>query len=337
MAKSAFVTGVTGQDGAYLAQLLLEQGYKVYGLIRRSTRPAYENLEYLGVAHDVEYIEGDLSDEVSIIRAMQQTRPDEIYNLAAQSFVGSSWEQPVITTEINSMGVVKLLNAVKDIVPRAKFYQASTSEMFGNSNRAGIQTENTPFHPRSPYAISKLYAYWIVNNYKESYGMFCANGILFNHESPIRGKQFVTRKITDGVARIKLGVADQIRLGNLESKRDWGFAGDYVEAMWLMLQRKQPDNYIVSTGETHSIRDFLDAAFRHVGIKNWKPYIFIDPRFKRPAELLTLQGKCTKAQRKLRWKPKVSFKELVTMMVDADMERVQKEIDSGKTSLIENS
>jgi GDPmannose 4,6-dehydratase len=330
MKKTAFITGVDGQDGSYLSKLLLEKDYRVFGLVRRSTRPAFGNLEYLGVANDVDYIEGDLADEASLIHAIRLTQPDEIYNLAAQSFVGSSWDQPVFTTEINALGVVKLLNAMKDFAPRAKFYQASTSEMFGNSNRAGIQTENTPFHPRSPYAISKLFSYWITINYRESYGLFCANGILFNHESPIRGKEFVTRKISDGVARIHYGLIEQIHLGNLESKRDWGFAGDFVEAMWLMLQRGAPDDYIVSTGETHTIRDFAEAAFRRAGIRNWKPYIFIDPRFKRPAELHTLQGKCTKAFRKLHWRPKVNFDELVNMMVDADMERVRKEVEAKK-------
>ncbi|MFP4380200.1 MAG: GDP-mannose 4,6-dehydratase [Candidatus Sumerlaeia bacterium] len=326
MQKHAFVTGIAGQDGAYLSKLLLEKDYRVFGLVRRSSRHSYENLEYLGVDRDIEYIEGDLTDEASLLRTIRQVRPDEVYNLAAQSFVGDSWDQPVWVTEVNSIGVLKLLNAIKDYSPRARFYQASTSEMFGRSNRAGLQTENTPFHPRSPYAISKLYAYWIVNNYKESYGMFCANGILFNHESPIRGKEFVTRKITDGVARIKLGLASEIRLGNLESKRDWGFAGDYVEAMWKILQRKEPDNFIISTGETHSIKNFLDLAFREVGIKNWKPYVVIDPRFKRPSELLTLQGRSTKALRKLKWKPKVTFPELVKMMVEADLKRVREEI-----------
>ena len=330
MKKTAFITGVTGQDGSYLAKFLLAKDYRVYGLVRRSTRPAFENLEYLGVAADVDYIEGDMADEASLVQAVRLTQPDEVYNLAAQSFVGSSWDQPIFTAEANAMGVIKLLNAVKDFAPRARFYQASTSEMFGNSNRAGLQTENTPFHPRSPYAISKLFGYWIVINYRESYGMFCANGILFNHESPIRGKEFVTRKITDTVARIHYGLADQIRLGNLESKRDWGFAGDFVEAMWLMLQRSAPDDYLVSTGETRSVRDFVEMAFRRVGIRNWKPYIFIDPKFKRPAELFTLQGKCSKAFRKLHWRPKVSFEELVHMMVDADLERVRKEVEAGK-------
>jgi len=227
-------------------------------------------------------------------------QPDEVYNLAAQSFVGASWDQSKLTTEVNSLGVLHLLNAIRIFSPTTKFYQASTSEMFGNSHNGGLQTEETPFHPRSPYAISKLYAYWMTNNFKESYGMFCCNGVLFNHESPIRGKEFVTRKISDGVARIKLGLADEIRLGNLDSKRDWGFAGDFVEAMWLMMQSKKPENYIISTGETHSIRDFLDIAFDRVGIKDWKKYVKIDPRYKRPAELFSLHGKSDKARKKTR-------------------------------------
>lgn len=325
-AKTALITGVNGQDGAYLAKLLLEKGYKVFGIIRRSTRKAYENLEYLGVANEVNYVDGDLTDEASLIRAVRLVNPDEVYNLAAQSFVGTSWDQPQITTAANSMGVLYLLDTVKNFAPRAKFYQASTSEMFGNSSEEGIQTESTPFHPRSPYAVSKLYAHWIVVNYRESYNMFCCSGILFNHESPIRGKEFVTRKITDGVARIHLGVADRINLGNLDSKRDWGFAGDYVEAMYLMMQQDEPDNYIVSTGETHTIRDFLDVAFKHVGIDDWSSYVFLDPAFRRPAELFTLQGRSDKARKKLGWKPKVNFDQLVTMMVDADLGRVRREI-----------
>ena len=322
--KTALVTGVTGQDGAYLSQLLLEQGYRVFGLMQRSTRYAFGNLDYLGVTDGIDFIEADLTDEASLIRAVQFTRPDEIYNLAAQSFVGASWDQPILTAEVDAMGVLRLLEAMRDHAPSARFYQASTSEMFGNAHRGGIQTEATPFHPRSPYAISKLFGYWITVNYRESYGMFCVNGILFNHESPIRGAEFVTRKITRGVARIKKGMQDRIGLGNLDSKRDWGFAGDYVRAMYLMMQAKKPDNYIVSTGETHSIRDFLDVAFHHVGIRNWKKLVYIDPRFKRPAELFTLQGKSTKAQRKLKWKPEVAFEDLVKMMVDADMERLEK-------------
>jgi GDPmannose 4,6-dehydratase len=324
MKKTALITGILGQDGPYLAKLLLEKDYQVYGLIRRHTNPNFSNLDYLGVTDNIEYVMGDMTDEGSLINIIKTIQPDEVYNLAAQSFVGASWDQSRLTTEINSLGVLYLLNAIKNFTPTAKFYQASTSEMFGNSHNNGIQTEETPFHPRSPYAISKLYAYWMAINFKESYGMFCANGILFNHESPIRGIEFVTRKISDGVARIKLGLAEEIRLGNLESKRDWGFAGDYVEAMWLMLQQKEPDNYIISTGETHSIKDFLDVAFDYVGIKNWKKYVKIDPRFKRPAELFTLKGKSDKARKKLGWKPKVKFKELVETMMEADMKRLKK-------------
>jgi GDPmannose 4,6-dehydratase len=324
MKKTALITGILGQDGPYLAKLLLEKDYKVYGLIRRYSNPRFDTLEYLGIADKIEYVSGDLTDEASLINVIKTIRPDEVYNLAAQSFVGSSWDQAKLTTEVNSLGVLYLLNAIKFFSPTTKFYQASTSEMFGNNHDEGIQTEETPFHPRSPYAIAKLYAYWMTVNFKESYGMYCANGILFNHESPIRGIEFVTRKISDGVARIKLGLSDEIRLGNLDSKRDWGFAGDYVEAMWLMLQQEKPDNYIVSTGETHTIRDFLNIAFHHVGISDWEKYIKIDPRFKRPAELFTLQGKSDKARKLLGWEPKVKFEELVKMMVDADMERLSE-------------
>jgi GDPmannose 4,6-dehydratase len=323
MKKTAFITGVTGQDGAYLAKLLLEKEYKVYGLISRSTRYAFENLDYLGITSDVDFIDGDLCDEASLIHTIRRTHPDEVYNLAAQSFVGASWDQPMLTTDVNALGTLRLLEAVRCFAPRAKFYQASTSEMFGNSNEDGLQREETPMHPRSPYAIAKLYAYWIVNNYRASYGMFCTNGILFNHESPIRGKEFVTRKITYNVAKIKLGLSERFGLGNLDSKRDWGFAGDYVDAMRLILQQEEPDNFIVSTGETHSIREFLEAAFGHVGISDWEGHIFIDPRFKRPAELHTLQGTSAKAQTTLGWKPKVSFEQLVHMMVDADLARLE--------------
>jgi GDPmannose 4,6-dehydratase len=294
-------------------------------LIRRYSNPNFSNTDYLEVTDEIDFISGDMTDEASMMNIIKNIHPDEVYNLAAQSFVGASWDQAKVTTEINSLGVLYLLNAIKLFSPTAKFYQASTSEMFGNSHNKGLQTEETPFHPRSPYAIAKLYAYWMTINFKESYGMYCANGILFNHESPIRGMEFVTRKITDGVARIKLGLAKEIRLGNLDSKRDWGFAGDYVEAMWLMLQQEKPDNYIVSTGETHSIRDFLDIAFSHVGIKDWKKYVKLDPRFKRPAELFSLHGTNSKAKKVLGWKPKVKFEKLVKMMVDADMKRLLSE------------
>lgn len=324
MQKTALITGILGQDGPYLAKLLLEKDYKVYGLIRRYTNPNFSNTDYLGVTDKIEFVSGDMTDECSVMNIIKNIRPDEVYNLAAQSFVGSSWDQSKITTEINALGVLYLLNAIKFFSPNTRFYQASTSEMFGNSHEEGLQKEETPFHPRSPYAIAKLYAYWLTINFKESYGMYCSNGILFNHESPIRGIEFVTRKISDGVARIKLGLADEIRLGNLDSKRDWGFAGDYVEAMWLMLQQEKPDNYIVSTGETHSIRDFLDLAFSHVGIKDWEKYVKIDPRFKRPAELFSLHGTNKKAKEVLNWEPKVKFEELVKMMVDADLERLRK-------------
>ena len=324
MQKTALITGILGQDGPYLAKLLLEKDYKVYGLIQRYSNPNFSNTDYLNVTEKIDFISGDMTDEGSLMNIIKSINPNEVYNLAAQSFVGASWDQSKLTTEVNSLGVLYLLNAIKLFSPTTKFYQASTSEMFGNSNDNGLQTENTPFHPRSPYAISKLYAYWMVINFKESYGMFCANGILFNHESPIRGIEFVTRKVTDGVAKIKLGLAEEIRLGNLDSKRDWGFAGDYVEAMWLMLQQDEPDNYIVSTGVTHSIRDLLTVAFEHVGISDWEKYVKLDPRFKRPAELHILQGKSDKAKEKLGWQPKVGFEELVKMMVDADMERVKK-------------
>lgn len=322
--EKALITGITGQDGAYLAKFLLDKGYEVFGLVRRNVNRNFENLEYLGVADKVECLDGDLTDEASLLNAVKRIYPHEIYNLAAQSFVGTSWDQPAVTCEINAMGVLKLLNAVKMFCPATKFYQASTSEMFGNIRKDGIQDEATPFHPRSPYAISKLFAYWLTVNYRESNNMFCSNGILFNHESPIRGKEFVTRKITEGAARIKLGLAKEIRLGNLESRRDWGFAGDYVEAMWLMLQQEKADDFIISTGETHSIKDLLDLAFECVGIKDWQPYVKIDSLYKRPVELFTLQGKNDKARKVLGWQPKVSFKGLVQMMVEADLKRLNK-------------
>lgn len=304
---------------------MLKKNYKVYGLIRRNANPNFENLDYLGITDKVEFISGDMTDENSLMIVIRATNPDEVYNLAAQSFVGVSWNQSRVTTEANALGTLYILNAIRNFAPNAKFYQASTSEMFGNKNNRGIQTEETPFHPRSPYAISKLYAYWMTINFKESYGLYCCNGILFNHESPIRGLEFVTRKISDGVARIKLGLSKEIRLGNLNSKRDWGFAGDYVEAMWLMMQQKEPDNFIISTGKTYSIRDFLDVAFSHAGIKDWKKYVKIDPRYNRPAELFTLKGKSNKARNVLGWKPKVKFKELVRMMVDADLKRLSED------------
>ncbi len=324
MAKKALITGILGQDGPYLAKLLLEKGYKVYGLIRRYSYPHYENLNFLGLMDKIEFVEGDLTDESSLINIMKNVRPDEVYNLAAQSFVGSSWEQAKLTTEINAIGVLYLLNSIKFFSPTTRFYQASTSEMFGLGNDDGYQDEKTNFHPRSPYGISKVYAYWMTVNFRESYGLFTSNGILFNHESPLRGIQFVTRKITDGVARIKLGLAKDISLGNLEAKRDWGFAGDYVEAMYLMLQQETPDDYVVGTGEFHSVRDVVDLAFKEVGISDWKKYVVIDPRFKRPAEVPHLRARTEKARTKLGWKPKVTFEELIKMMIEADLKRLQK-------------
>lgn len=323
MAKKALVTGILGQDGPYLAKLLLEKGYKVYGMTRRYSNPNFEHLDYLGIGKEVEFMEGDLGDESSLMRIIKITSPDEVYNLGAQSFVGSSWDQAKLTTEVNALGVLYMLNAIKLFSPTTRFYQASTSEMYGLGQTDDYQDENTPFHPRSPYAIAKVYAYWMTVNFRESYNMYASNGILFNHESPIRGIQFVTRKITDGVARIKLGLAKELRLGNLDAKRDWGFAGDYVEAMYLMLQQDTPDDYVVATGKARSVRDFVEAAFEAAGVKGWEQYVKTDPRFLRPAELHYLQGKATKAHEKLGWKPKVSFEELVAMMVEADMKRLQ--------------
>ncbi len=323
MAKKALITGILGQDGPYLAKFLLKKGYKVYGMIRRYSMPHFENLDFLDITNEVEYVEGDLNDESSLFTAIRNIRPEEVYNLAAQSFVGSSWEQAKLTTEINALGVLYLLNAIKFSCPTAKFYQASTSEMFGTSNTNGYQDEDTPFHPRSPYAISKVYGYWMTINFRESYGLFSCNGILFNHESPLRGIQFVTRKITDGVARIKLGMANELRLGNLEARRDWGFAGDYVEAMYLILQQDKPDDYLVATGQSHSVKEFVVAAFAAAGVDNWNKYVKTDPRFLRPAEVPDLKGKADKAHKALQWKPKVTFEELVKMMVKADIKRIQ--------------
>jgi GDPmannose 4,6-dehydratase len=321
MKKTALITGILGQDGPYLAKTLLEKDYTVYGMMRRYSAPNFENLDYLGITKDVELIEGDLIDESSLINIFKNIRPDEVYNLAAQSFVGSSWEQAKLTTEVNALGVLNLLNATKYFSPTAKFYQASTSEMFGVEHRDGFQNEETPFHPRSPYGVSKVYGYWITINYRESYGLFTVNGILFNHESPIRGINFVTRKITDGVAKIKHGLASELHLGNLDAKRDWGFAGDYVEAMYLMLQQEKPDDYVVASGETHTVREFVETAFAAAGVDNWEKYVVIDPRYKRPAEVPALRGDATKVKTKIGWEPKVSFKELVEMMVQADLKR----------------
>ena len=323
MAKTALITGILGQDGPYLAKLLLEKGYKVYGLIRRYSNPNFSNLDFLGITRKIELVEGDMSDESSLLHLIKRTMPDEVYNLAAQSFVGASWQQAKLTTEINALGVLYLLNAIKFFSPTTKFYQASTSEMFGTSHNDGFQDEDTIFHPRSPYGISKVYAYWMTINFRESYDIFTCNGILFNHESPIRGIQFVTRKITDGVAKIKTGLTDKLYLGNLDAKRDWGFAGDYVEAMYLMLQSKKPDDYVIGTGENHSVKEFVQLAFKYAGILDWEKYVTIDARFKRPAEVPNLRARSTKAQKQLGWEAKTSFKDLVKMMVEADLKRYQ--------------
>lgn len=314
--KRALVTGVTGQDGSYLSEFLLNKGYKVFALRRRTSTPIYVNVEE--IKDQLEWIDGDVTDLASLIRAVQIANPDEIYNLAAQSFVGTSWKQPLVTGEMTGLGVTNMLEAIRLIKPGARFYQASTSEMFGKVAEVP-QKETTPFYPRSPYSAAKLYGHWMTINYRESFGMFACSGILFNHESPRRGLEFVTRKITDSVAKIKLGLQDELRLGNLESKRDWGFAGDYVKAMWLMLQQDLPDDYVISTGETHSVKEFVEVAFSYVGL-NWKNYVVQDERYMRPAEVDLLLGDCSKAEKKLGWKRSVDFRSLVHMMVDHDLE-----------------
>ena len=315
MAPKALITGITGQDGSYLAELLLDKGYEVYGMLRRSSTETCQRVEHLkGRLH---FLQGDLLDQASLVSVMDEARPDEIYNLAAQSFVPTSWNQPTLTGQFTGLGVSRMLEAMRQVVPGARFYQASSSEMFGKV-REVPQTEMTPFHPRSPYAVAKTYGHHITVNYRESYGLFAASGILFNHESPRRGLEFVTRKISDGVARIKLGLSDELRLGNLDSQRDWGYAGDYVQAMWLMMQHDEADNFVIATGQTHSIRDFLDIAFGHVDL-DWQEYVKKDPRFMRPAEVDQLIGNADKAKTVLGWEPTVDFEGLVTMMVDADM------------------
>lgn len=323
MKRVAFVTGVTGQDGPYLAKLLLEKDYKVYGLVKRYSNPNLDNLKFLELENEIELVTGDITDENSMNHLIKGVKPNEFYNLAAQSFVGVSWDLNKLTTEVNAMGPLNILNALKMHSPSTRYYQASTSEMYGNSN-GEMQNETTTFKPRSPYGVAKLYAYWITVNFRESYSLHASNGILFNHESPLRGIEFVTRKITDGVARIKLGMKDTIVLGNLDSKRDWGFAGDFVEAMWLMLQQESPDDYVIGTGKQHTIGEVLDIAFNHVGIEDWKKYVESDPRFKRPAELHSLCGDSSKARTRLGWKPKTRFDDMVRMMTDADIKRLQK-------------
>jgi GDPmannose 4,6-dehydratase len=320
MSKNALITGITGQDGSYLAELLLEKGYKVYGLRRRTSVPIMENIEH--IKNEIEFIEGDLLDQGSLIQAIRKSNPDEVYNLAAQSFVATSWEQPVLTGQATAIGVTNMLEAVRLVKPDARFYQASSSEMFGKVVETP-QTETTPFYPRSPYGVAKVYGHWITVNYRESFDMFACSGILFNHESPRRGVEFVTRKVTDAAARIKLGLQNELRMGNLDAKRDWGFAGDYVKAMWLMLQQDQPDDYVISTGETHTVEELVQIAFDHAGL-NWRDYVVIDPKFVRPAEVDLLLGDCTKAKEKLGWKLEVGFEQLVKMMVDSDLKKLEK-------------
>lgn len=321
--KSAFITGVTGQDGAYLAQFLLKKGYQVHGMVARRSSDTLWRLRELGIIDDINLIDGDMIDVSSLIRGLEVSKADEIYNLAAQSFVGPSWNQPLLTAQVTGIGVANLLEAVRNVNTDARFYQASTSEMFGLI-QAERQSEDTPFHPRSPYGVAKIYGHWLTINYRESYQMHASSGILFNHESPLRGIEFVTRKVTDSVARIKLGKQKELRLGNIDSKRDWGFAGDYVEAMWLMLQQNIAEDYVIATGKTTTVRDMVKIAFDSVGL-SYQDYVVIDPVFFRPAEVDILLGDATKAKLKLGWEAKTNLNDLITMMVDADLRRVSAE------------
>jgi GDPmannose 4,6-dehydratase len=314
----ALITGVTGQDGSYLAELLLDKGYEVVGMVRRTSHHSYERIDHL--LDRIEIVAADLLDQHSLTVVLQDVRPDEVYNLAAQSFVPTSWSQPVLTGEFTALGVTRILEAIRLVHPQARFYQASSSEMFGKVTETP-QRESTPFYPRSPYGVAKVYGHWITVNYRESYDLFAVSGILFNHESPRRGIEFVTRKVSDGVARIKLGLAKDLHLGNLDARRDWGYAGDYVEAMWLMLQQSTPKDYVVGMGATHSVRELVEIAFRHVGL-DYRQYVVSDPRYYRPAEVELLLAEPAKAHRELGWRPKVSFEQLVTMMVDADLARL---------------
>lgn len=314
--KTALITGISGMDGSHLADFLLKKGYKIYGVERRSSSRNRINTKHL--EDKITFLQGDLTDQNSLFRCLKESNPDEVYNLAAQSFVGESWNTPEYTSEVTGLGVLRILEAIREFNPKIKFYQASSSEMFGRmiENPAN---ENTPFYPRSPYGVSKLYGHWITKNYRESYNMFACSGILFNHESERRGIEFVTRKISNGVAKIALGLSDCISLGNLDAKRDWGYAPDYVEAMWLILQQDNPDDYVIATGETKSIREFLDIAFKYVGIENWEPYIKVDPKFFRPAEVDILRGDYSKAHKQLDWYPKTTFEDLVKIMVNNDL------------------
>lgn len=316
---TAIITGITGQDGSYLAELLLKKGYRVIGVARRSSTVNSERIKHL--LDDITVVQGDLQDQGSLLALLEEYEPDEVYNLAAQSFVPTSWNQPALTGDVTALGVTRILEAIRFVNPKIRFYQASSSEMFGKVVEVP-QNENTPFYPRSPYGVAKVYGHWITVNYRESFDMFAASGILFNHESPRRGLEFVTRKISDGVARIKLGMAKELRLGNLEAQRDWGFAGDYVQAMWLMLQQEKADTYVVGTGETHSVREFCEIAFGHVGL-DYRDFVVVDERFYRPAEVDLLISDPSKAHAQLKWEPSIGFKELVTMMVDADLARLK--------------
>lgn len=321
----ALITGITGQDGSYLAQHLLDLGYEVHGLMPRRSTPSVWRLEYLGILDRVKLVEGDLSDMAACAGAVIDSQPDEVYNLGAQSFVATSWKQPVLTAQATGIGALNMLEAIRKFKPDAKYYQASTSEMFGGMKDHPLQDENTPFHPRSPYGVAKLFAHWTTINYRESHGIFGCCGILFNHESPLRGIEFVTRKVSDAVARIKLGKQKDLHLGNIDAKRDWGFAGDYVKAMRLMLHQDKPDDYVVATGVTTTVRDMCRIAFAHVGL-DYEDFVVIDPKFYRPAEVEILLGNPAKAQKTLGWKAETSLEELMAMMVDADLERVKREV-----------
>ena len=321
--KNALITGITGQDGAYLAKLLLGKGYRVFGLHARRSTDTLWRLRHLGIESEVNLIDGDLTDLSAVIRAMEKSAAEEVYNLGAQSFVGSSWDQPLLTANVTGVGALNVLEAVRIVNPKSRFYQASTSEMFGLIQES-MQSETTPFYPRSPYGVAKLYAHWMTVNYRESFGLHASSGILFNHESPLRGIEFVTRKVTDAVARIKQGKQKELRLGNIDAKRDWGFAGDYVEAMWLMLQQDTPDDDVVATGLTTTVRDMCRIAFNHVGLKH-EDHVVIDPKFYRPAEVEVLLGNPAKAKAKLGWVAQTNLETVITMMVDADMARVGKE------------
>jgi GDPmannose 4,6-dehydratase len=321
--KSAFITGITGQDGAYLAQFLLKKGYQVHGLIARRSTDTLWRLRELNILDSVNLLDGDLVDVSSLMRGLEISKADEVYNLAAQSFVGASWNQPLLTAQVTGIGVANLLEAIRNVNPEARFYQASTSEMFGLI-QAEYQSETTPFYPRSPYGVAKLYGHWLTVNYRESFNLHASSGILFNHESPLRGIEFVTRKVTDSVARIKLGKQNELRLGNIDSKRDWGFAGDYVEAMWLMLQQETPDDYVIATGKTTTVRDMVKIAFDNVEL-SYEDYLVIDPAFFRPAEVDVLLGDPTKAKNKLGWQAKTELEQLIGMMLEADLRRVKAE------------